>query len=148
MEIVCKIKTATMKDILTHLKECNDNFYPPLNKRVNLEEYSRKIYEKSVTFEAWKEVYLVGLVSIYFNNDTDRSAYITNVSVLKSFMGLGVASELLRQCIQYAVIENFVEIKLEVHKESNHAINLYRKFDFVVDSVDNAFLKMKLKLIK
>ncbi|MBK8698425.1 MAG: GNAT family N-acetyltransferase [Saprospiraceae bacterium] len=94
-----------------------------------------------MTFEAWKENSLVGLVAIYFNENADHSAYITNVSVLKSFMGSGIASELLGQCIGYAVSENFMEIKLEVNKESSHAINLYRKYDFVVDSVNGGFVK-------
>jgi len=148
MEIVYKLKTATVNDILAHLNECNDNFYPPLIERVNLEEYSRKIFEKSMTFEAWKEDSLVGLVAIYFNESADRSAYITNVSVLKSFMGSGIASELLGQCIGYAVSENFMEMKLEVNKESSPAINLYRKHDFVVDSINGGFCKMRLKLFK
>lgn len=147
MEITYKIKTANPKEILAHLQECNDNFYPPLTERVDLEEYSRKLFEKSLTFEAWKEGALAGLLAAYFSQGADRPVFITNVSVLKKFMGLGIASELLGRCIQYAADENFTEIKLEVNNESIHAINLYRKFDFVIDDGSQGFLKMKLKLI-
>jgi len=147
MEIIYKIKTANTKEILAHLQECNSNFYPPLVERVNLEDYSRKLVEKSVTFEAWSENVLVGLVAAYFDRNTDRSVFITNVSVLKKFMGVGIASDLLNQCIKYSVSKKIMEIKLEVNKESVNAINLYEKFNFVKDGVNEGFVKMKLKLL-
>lgn len=147
MEIIYKIKTVNAQEILAHLKECNDDFCPPLIERVNLEEYSRKLLEKSVTFEAWNENFLVGLLAAYFSQNTDRSVFITNVSVLKKFMGMGVASELLGQCIKYAAGKKIMELKLEVNKESARAIRLYGKFDFVIDDVSEGFVKMKLKLI-
>jgi ribosomal protein S18 acetylase RimI-like enzyme len=146
--IIYKIKTATVKEILAHLKECNNNFSPPLAERVNVDAYSRKLYEKSVTFEAWEGRCLAGLLAAYFNDSTDCSVFITNVSVLKDFMGLGIASELLRECIEYAIKENFREIKLEVNKENSYAIGLYRKFDFIIDGISDSFLKMKMELIK
>lgn len=147
MEIIYKIKTVNAQEILAHLKECSDDFYPPLIERVNLEEYSRKLLEKSITFEAWNQNFLVGLLAAYFNQNTDRSVFITNVSVLKKFMGMGIASELLGQCIKYAASKKIREIELEVNKESAYAINLYGKFDFVIEGVSERLVKMKLKLI-
>ena len=73
--------------------------------------------------------------------------FITNVSVLKKFMGVGIASDLLNQCIKYSVSKKIMEIKLEVNKESVNAINLYEKFNFVKDGVNEGFVKMKLKLL-
>lgn len=145
--IIYKIKTATVMEILAHLKDCNNNFTPPLSERINLDEYSRKLHEKSVTFEAWEERCLAGLLAAYFNDSTGYSVFITNVSVLKDFMGSGIASELLRRCIGYAIKEKYREIKLEVNKENNHAIGLYRKFDFIIDDVGSDFLKMKMELL-
>ena len=146
MDILYKIKTVGIIEILTHLTECNESFYPPLMERVDLEEYSRKLFERSITFEAWNEATLVGLIAVYFN-EFDRSAFITNVSVLKNFMGLGVASNLLEQCIEYAAGKKFEEIKLEVNAGSIYALKLYRKFDFTIDSASGDFLRMRLKLI-
>lgn len=146
MEIIYKIKTASILEILAHLKECSDNFHPPLVERTNLEEYSRKLLEKSVTFEAWNEDILVGLLAVYFSQNADHSAFITNVSVLKKFMGMGIASELLGQCIQYAAGKKIMEIKLEVNRGSVHAIYLYGKFKFVNDGVIDESVKMKLKI--
>ncbi len=147
LKIIYKVKTATLTEIFAHLMACDDDFHPPLNERVNIKEYSQKIFEKSITFEAWRGVTLVGLLAAYFNDIPSRSTFITNVSVLKNFMSLGIASELLRKCIGHAVQENIREIRLEVNKRDSQALGLYRKFDFVVDGLDNDFLKMKIEMV-
>jgi ribosomal protein S18 acetylase RimI-like enzyme len=143
-----KIKTATEKEILAHLMECNNSFSPPLSERIDLKEYSRKIFEKSITFEAWRDHLLVGLIAAYFDKNFGYSAFITDVSVMKGFTSLGIASELLNKCIGYARKKNFREIKLEVNKDNDHAINLYRKFDFINDGTRDDFLKMKIEISK
>ena len=55
-------KTALVEDIYFHLKECNYNFIPPLDEKVNIMNYSKKIYEKAITFEAWNEKILIALI--------------------------------------------------------------------------------------
>jgi ribosomal protein S18 acetylase RimI-like enzyme len=147
-EVKYKVKTVAINEIMAHLKECNCNFIPPLTERANIERYSRKIFENSITFEAWRGNLLIGLLAVYLNKDFDRSAFITNVSVLKDFMGLGIASTLLSKCIEYAVEEGYREIKLEVHKDNSRAIGLYRRFNFIIDNVDKDLLEMKIELFK
>ena len=63
-----KTKTASVDHILAHLNSCNLNFTLPLSEKVDLVGYAHKIYENSVTFEAWFNETLVGLVAAYFNN--------------------------------------------------------------------------------
>ncbi len=146
VELIYKIGTATAKEILAHLKECNNNFQPSLAKRVDVDEYSQKIFESAMTFEAWSGNFLVGLVAAYFNKDLNYCVYITNVSVLENFMRLGIASRLLMECVGYAIKENFRGIKLEVHSENSRAIDLYRKFNFTLEGINEDFLRMELIL--
>ena len=147
-EIKYRIKTATEKDIRFHLEECNDNFFPPLNERANINEYAKKIFEKAMTFEAWKDNNLTGLIATYFSNLESHSAFITNVSVTKKQMGLGIASELLNSCIEYAHQNGFKEIQLEVNKENIPAINFYKKFNFIHFGTNTGSLIMKLEINK
>jgi ribosomal protein S18 acetylase RimI-like enzyme len=147
IKIVYKIKTASTAEILQHLKNCSSNFSPPLDERVDVDVYSQKLHEKSITFEAWNGHLLAGLLAAYFNQNT-RFVFVTNVSVLKDYMGLGIASELLRQCITDAQDKNFDEIKLEVHAENYPAIALYRKFNFINDGGGNDCSRMKMELRK
>lgn len=142
--VLYKTNTAAKKQILMHLMGCSDSFYPPLAQRMDLEEYSWTIYNNSVTFEAWKQDLLIGLLAAYFLNEPVRSFYITNVSVLKEYMGMGIASNLMCKLIARAVEEKCHEIKLEVHAENGRALGLYTKYGFVVESRVGDFFKMKM----
>lgn len=124
------MKAATEEQIHVHLRECNDNFVPSLSERVNLQDFSRKIFKKSVTFEAWDNADLAGLVSCYFNDINNLTAYINNVSIVKSYMGKGIAKTLLSMCVQYAERNKFNVINLEVQESNNRAIQLYKKVGF------------------
>ncbi|PIY97322.1 MAG: GNAT family N-acetyltransferase [Candidatus Kerfeldbacteria bacterium CG_4_10_14_0_8_um_filter_42_10] len=138
-----KSKTATEAEIYTHLKECDDNFIPPLSEKVDVQEYSKKLYGKSVTFEAWSKNILAGLVAAYFNDPKNQTGYITNVSLIKDYSGRGIASRLIEDCIQYAKQNKFREIRLEVNKDNGPAIHLYKKYGFIeYEKNDNSLFMM------
>lgn len=136
-----KTKAASVSEISAHLVECSPGFIPPLDQSVDIQDYASKIFEKSITFEAWSNNSLVGLLAAYLNDTRTMRGYITNVSVTKAHMGEGIASRLLRRCISYAKRHRFREIRLEVHRENDPAIQLYRKFGFTeVRDVDQTLL--------
>ena len=140
-----KIKIASEKEICQHLKECDGNFFPSLSERINIENYSKKIATKSITFEAWIENILVGLVAIYMDSSS-HSAFITNVSVLKKYMGNKIAAELTSRCLEYVKQNNFKEIQLEVHKDNGNAIGLYKKFNFIKNGSKGNIDIMRLEI--
>ncbi len=146
MKISYKIKSANEQDIHNHLIECKDRFIPPLDKTVCLQDYSRKIYNQAITFEAWVENRLIGCVATYFNSAENNSGFITNVSVTKDYTGKGIALELLLACIKYACENQFKEIILEVCKKSTGAIHLYEKLNFRKIEDKNDFIIMKHNL--
>lgn len=146
MAIRYEIKSATEENIFKHLYVCKDNFVPSLDQTVDLAEYAKKIFEKAVTFEAWSGGVLAGLIAVYFNDVENRTGFITNVSLVKEYIGKGIANKLLDMCIDYARKNDFKEIKLEVKKNNEPAINLYRKNGFIdYDRKDEAvFMKLVL----
>ena len=141
-------KTALVEDIYSHLKECNNNFIPPLDEKVNIMNYSKKIYEKAITFEAWNEKILIGLIATYLNDAENKMAFITNVSTIKAYMGNGIASELMKMCISYSKSHNFNEINLEVSSKNTDALNLYKKYGFVKNKEEDSITFMRLILNK
>jgi ribosomal protein S18 acetylase RimI-like enzyme len=143
-DIIYTTKTANEQELHLHLKECDNDFIPPLSKRVNLDEYSLKLYERSVTFEAWSDQRIIGLIAAYFNNFQEAAGFITSVSVVSEFKGLGVASHLMSDCIKYAQNAQFTSILLEVNKASIPAINLYKKFGFADSESNEKVMMMKL----
>ncbi len=144
MNLVYAQRKASPEAICNHLIACNKDFIPPLEEKVNIAEYSMKISEKSITFEAWHSDFLIGLVAAYFNDYTLQNAHITSVSVIRSYTGKGVAARLLKNCIDYARENSFKNIYLEVKRSNHPAINLYKKIGFDVYEDKDIMTLMKL----
>ena len=132
MTLKFNVNTASIEQIFSHLTECDNNFIPPLSSRVDLQTYSRKIFEKSVSFEAWLDSVLVGMINAYLDDASELTGFITNVSILKEYMGKGIASTLLEICLKHARCLGFRRIRLEVSRESTAAIKLYSLAGFRV----------------
>lgn len=144
--ITYKKQTASAEEIYFHLKKCNDNFIPPLEKKVNLLDYSKKIADKSVTFEAWDESSLAGLIAAYLNDSETKKGFITNVTTVKEYQGKGIASQLMKMCIDYSRNSLIKVIALEVAVGNADAIQLYKKNGFKEVEVKNGMLVMKIEL--
>jgi ribosomal protein S18 acetylase RimI-like enzyme len=124
------VNQAEFNHVHSHLVRCSNMFFPPLGLTVNIEEYSKKIVSNSSRFEAWNNYELVGLLAAYMNNKKEGLVFITNVSVDSEHGNRGIAGQLLKDCIEEAKRQGFGKITLEVSKENNVAIKLYKNFGF------------------
>lgn len=77
-----KIDKSTVEDIFLHLNTCDLDYIPKLSLKVNIDEYSQKLFQNANRFEAWNNNKLIGLLAIYFNFE-ENFAFITNVSIFK-----------------------------------------------------------------
>lgn len=141
-----KCKTALVNDVSAHFSKCQNDFLSGLKQKVNMDEYCQKIIEQSFTFEAWDKNELIGLIAAYFNNFDTKIGFITSVSLLPEYQGMGVASVLLENCINYAIENEFNSIKLEVNKNNVSALKLYKKFNFVIVAEYDSSVLMAKKL--
>ena len=137
---------ADEKAINNHLSSCNANFTPPLSDRVDIHDYVKKIATKTTRFEAWSNGTLVGLLAAYCNNQDHRIAYITSVSVLNEWSGIGIAASMMRRCIIHMEALGMSRIFLEVARDNIPAIRLYEKSGFVADNTNTPFVTMILYL--
>jgi ribosomal protein S18 acetylase RimI-like enzyme len=145
-KILYEIKKAAVPDLLSNLKACDMDFVPPLSQRVNLDEYSNKLYTNSITFEAWSNNKLIGMVAAYFNNLGDSSAYVSNVCVENVYKGNNIATVLMKNCINYGIEKNFKTISLNVDENNLAAINLYKKCNFIIIGKNKTDVTMTLVL--
>ena len=136
--------SATPTQIAEHLERCDDAFVPPLSTRTGIDDYARKIGRQAVRFEAWVDRTLVGLVAAYFNDEDRRVVFITDVSVEAAFQRTGIASELIRRCIERATNEGFDAIELEVDRANAPAIGLYSRLGFVASDMPGDSIRMRL----
>jgi len=140
------VDRASGAEIVQHLSGSDADFVPPLSERVEINDYARKIASRATRFEAWSGDTMVGLVAAYCNDQVERIAYITSVSVLKTWTGKGIAASLLKQCIKHAHASGMQQIILEVASDNVSAIRLYEKSGFVAGKVNAPFVTMGLHL--
>lgn len=133
---------ASEIDIQKHLISCDDSFIPKLSSKVSIVNYAQKIKSNAITFEAWMNNELIGLVAAYINHPP--SAFITSVSIKNNYQKRGIANQLINNCKIYALTNGCSEIFLEVSSLNSSAITLYKKHDFKSYLVDGELTKMKL----
>ena len=107
---------ASVAEIADHLLRCDTDFVPPLSGHVEIIDYAKKIADLAMRFEAWAGGTLIGLVAAYCNHQESRIAYITSVSVLRAWMGKGIAARLMGRCIEHAKASGMQQIGLEVRE--------------------------------
>ncbi len=122
---------STLSHIENHLETCKYNFTPNLNTYTNITEYSKKIFSLSTRFEKFKNNKLIGLIATY-DNKLSKDAFITNVSVDKSYSKKGIGTSLLNECIKYYKNKKYKQINLEVFKQNKKAIDFYLKHNFKI----------------
>ena len=141
-----RMDKASEAEIVAHLEECNADFMPRLSDRVEIHDYAKKIAGNAARFEAWSGQKLVGLIAAYCNDQEQRTAHITSVSVLRAWTGKGIAAHLLAQCVEHAKVSRMQQITLDVAQVNTSAIKLYEKSGFTVSKVGGSFVDMNLDL--
>ena len=119
---------ATYIDVLGHLQGVSNSFTVPLEKRVNLSEYAKKIVSIAHMEEAWEDDKLIGLFAYYVNNE-QSDIFITNVSVIHKYQGKGIGSKLINAVKTIALKNNFRIIRLWVADDSE-AVKFYERNGF------------------
>ena len=137
---------ASEAEIAEHLSRCDADFVPPLSGRVEINGYAQKIASKATRFEAWSGGTLVGMVAAYFDDREKHIAYITSVSILREYMGRGIAAHLMSQCVEHAKALGMRQIGLEVSSDNTPAIRLYEKSGFIAGKANAPFVSMNLYL--
>ena len=137
---------STRTDIAAHLARCDAQFIPRLSSRVDLGAYAAKIAAHAERFEAWAEDGLVGLIAAYCNDPARHACFITSVSVVPERNGQGIATRLLRDCIDHARRAGFALIRLQVRRCQETAIRLYEKCGFSAAPAEGPDITMTLEL--
>lgn len=139
------INTTTEEELYKYLLEQDNCFIPSLSKRVDIKQYSKKLFNNSTRFEAWNDTLLIGFVAVYIN---DISSYISLVTVVPMYCKKHIGSQLLVNCIQYVKGKNYQEIQLEVNRSNKTAIAFYKKHCFFKESYNKESVFMKLYIVK
>lgn len=139
MDLEIRRNTSTLGDIVDHLGRNDSEFYPKLSSRVEIDEYSKKIFQFADRYEVFSQSCMVGLIAVYKTRDL---WFVTSVSVDRSQREFGWGSRLLSAIIEDAV-HTSPSIELEVNVKSEAAISLYRKLGFKIKDDNGEVLIME-----
>jgi len=81
---------------------------------------------------AEKDNKVVGYLSAVAEGHFNRLCHILSIAVLPEYRGQGIGSELLKYLIDLVKMKKISSIILEVKKNNNIAINVYKKFGFKI----------------
>lgn len=140
------VNRSSASEITSYLLRADAGFEPNLSSRVDIPVYAQKLHDRAVRFEAWLGEELVGLVACYCNQFDRGKAFVTSVSILPECQGEGIASRLMRQCIEHVRDLGFGQIELEVEQRSLPAVALYQKHGFNTLRSSDSTLTMGMTL--
>ena len=135
------------------LHNVNNDFKPPLDKRININDYTLKLYKNAIIYYAIKDSLNIGFIAFYRNNQETKIAYVPMIAIMSEFRGQGIGSKLLDIAIAHIKNNGFRKIEIETW-EGSKAIFLYQKKGFKItkiqsDRIDGIrSVKMELSLNK
>lgn len=138
------VNHSDVVQIAAHLFRVDSSFEPALSSRTDIQCYAKKLHARAVRFEAWFGDKLIGLVASYCNQPDGGKSFVTSVSVLPDCHGLGIANQLMRNCIKHSRDLGFRKIELEVNIRSLPAIGLYHKLGFTKLCENESTLTMEI----
>jgi ribosomal protein S18 acetylase RimI-like enzyme len=142
------VNESTADQVLSHLTVCAPFFEPPLDLRVVLADYAKRLVRQAERFECWNAKYLVGLVAVYCNAPDRANAFVSNVSVDPACARLGVAARLLTQAIHDARGRGFRCMSLDVNLGAGPALALYDKLGFAATGRSDETMTMTIDLME
>lgn len=141
-----ELDKSNLTDILNHLVRCDKLFNTPLSKKVDMLEYSKKIFTLASRVEYWDGMELRGLIAIYLNDFNSLKAFITNVTIENNLQSQGLGSKMLNVAFNLAVEKGFKVVSLEVDSKNIRAIRFYETNGFVIIRKVNSNYLMGKKL--
>lgn len=128
------------------LHEVDDEFQPLLSQRINIQDYAKKIVDKSIIFPVFIEGELACFISFYVNGRSANIGFITMVAVKKKFRGRGLGKVMVKSSIELCRNLKMNAVRLEVDKTNHPALHLYKEFGFNIFLENELSYTMEIKL--
>ena len=129
------------EDIFEFLDENASSHFIDLRKLVDLDKYSEKLSLYATHFCFFDGNKLIGFCGCYFNNETSRVGYISGISLLEGYRGVGLGSDLLHHVIQRGKVLGFKVIHVTVDRRNIILTAFFERNGFFkLDTVDERYL--------
>lgn len=138
--------TPDLSAIRDFFYETDEEFDIPLSQKVDVDEYTMKLYEYSDFYVCFDGVDIAGLICCYTNRPPD--AYISHVCVRREYQSRGIFKHMLGILKDYCMDNQINTISLEVAHKNLRARTVYERLGFVLESEREESSILKLKLVR
>ncbi len=145
LDINFYLRRLSLDEIERYLLFNDNNLFEKLSARLDIHEYSKKLYENAKHFALYDRERLIGFAPCYFNDEKQQSAYISALIILKSYQGTGLDKKLLDHIKDYAKQSGFKKIIVNFHCMNSHSIGFYGKNGFKHFNTNNDICFFKYK---
>jgi len=139
------LKKLTKDEITTFLKLNDNDFFEKLSDRVDIDEYSQRLYEKSLHFTLYDGDKLIGFSPCYFNNKLQGIGYISSLAIRDGYRRLGLGTYMLNKIKAYAQKNSFTIIHVTIHIDNQISRTFYKKNGFEISQQgrENRYIILK-----
>ena len=150
MKYICEIREITkyIKSIKEMLEKNDHDFPVSLMKRVNPDEYLKKVMSHGkINIAVNDKNQVTSCIFFYSNNLETNTGFITLLCVDKKYRNCGIASRLLSLAFSNMLDSNMKYCELSTNTENSRSINLYRKKGFteIRREKDEIYFRKKLE---
>jgi len=124
------IKKLPLSKVSHFFKENDNDYFEKLSDRVDIDEYSSKLLENAIQFTLTDNTNLIGLSPCYFNNEDEKIAYISSLTIKDGYRGNKLGSEMIEHIATYARSKHFKKILVKIHYDNAISQNFYHKNGF------------------
>lgn len=146
MKITIRTKSLTYIAFRDFIKSSADWFVPSLLQMPNLDDWILKMHQNGIMYYAVSDLNIISLIVIYHNKEK-HLIYIPYVSVHPDFQGNGISKDMMNYIIK-DLPNNQYNILLEVRKDNEKALKLYKKLGFYISEDRDEKLLMRKNTYK
>ena len=142
--LIYKHETPSLEIIRDFFYHTDNEFDVPLSQKVNVDEYTFKLYSYADFFVCYDDDKIVGMICCYMNRPPE--AYISHVCVASEYQRKGIFRMLFKELIIFCRSLNINNISLEVGKNNIKAQKVYECIGFKVSVINQSSFFMGMRL--
>ncbi|WP_100403696.1 GNAT family N-acetyltransferase [Bacillus sp. FJAT-42315] len=130
-------EASSVERIVELLKNIESEFLFPTDSEEMLHMYAEKLTEHAYNFVLMKEGLDVGLLSVYANDFTTKTAFCSTIGLLPSYRGGYTIVTFIKFGIEFLQEAGMKFCKAEVSKDNTKWIALLDRYGFRIESETN-----------
>ena len=129
--IISDKQIISLEQLYDFVVTIDHDFPVPLSDKVNLKDYSLKLYNNGDIFAAIIDNKIAGMIAGYNNDHQSKESYISLLAILKEYRGQAISKQLIFTFIETSIKKKMEKISVYTHKTNTISIKLYTEMGFI-----------------